>query len=96
MAHTRCMLYALMRMHTLTRPGTHIHVSTHIPATNSYCFSTVTVLHERATRTMAVFLYMPCHNTGCAHKGQRVGLHAGLFLDGVLHACVCASVGGLW
>ena len=46
-------LYAHMRMHMPTRPGNHMHARTskhtHTPICNSYCFSTATIVRERAS-----------------------------------------------
>ena len=52
-------LHALTRMHTPTRPGTHMHARTHRPVGNNYCFSTAKMNRERATilrYTYIVFL----------------------------------------
>ena len=44
-------LHALLRMHTPTRPGNHMHARTHTYAhkrliSGTYCFSTATVIRE--------------------------------------------------
>jgi hypothetical protein len=41
-------LHARMRMHTLTRPGTHRHARTHRQISNTYRFSTATMMSKRA------------------------------------------------
>ena len=50
-------LYARMRMHTPTRPGTYMHVRTHRLVSNSYSFFTSTMIRERAS---CVTLYVHC------------------------------------
>ena len=56
-------LCARMRIHTPTRPGTHMHARTHAqactrrPICNTYCFSTATMV--RRTR-LTVTLYVHC------------------------------------
>ena len=57
-------LYARMRMHTSTRPGTHIHarasMHTHRPMCNTYCFSSATVVtRTRLNVTLSVH-YLSC------------------------------------
>jgi hypothetical protein len=54
-------LYAHMRMHTSTRPGTHTQARTHRPICNTYCFSTATMvtrtrLSVNVIRTLPVLL----------------------------------------
>ena len=42
-------LHALMLMDTPTRPGNHMHVRTHTQRNNTFCFSTATIIRERAS-----------------------------------------------
>jgi hypothetical protein len=42
-------LRARTRMHTLMRPGIHVHARTHRPISNNFSFSTATVIRERAS-----------------------------------------------
>ena len=42
-------LHARTRMYTLKRPCTHTHARTHRSIYNTYCFSTATIIRERAS-----------------------------------------------
>ena len=42
-------LYARTRMHTPTRPGTHMHARTQRPISNTHFFSMATMIRERAS-----------------------------------------------
>ena len=66
MAHTRCMLdkeslHACTRMHTYMYPGTHTHTHPHTLISNTYCFSTATIIRERAF--VLRYTYIACHVT---------------------------------
>jgi hypothetical protein len=50
--------YALIRMHTPTWPGTNMHARTHRSISNTYCFSTATIIRERAS--MLGYKYIAC------------------------------------
>ena len=59
MEHTRCSwirLHALMRMQTPTYP----HARTHRPISNAYCFSTATMIRERASLLRYTRTYIAC------------------------------------
>ena len=52
-------LYALMPMHTPTRLSTHMHgARTHRPIHDTYCFSTATMIRERAS--LLRYKYLAC------------------------------------
>jgi hypothetical protein len=51
-------LRALMRMHTLTRPGTHMHAHAHTNKYVTYCFSTATMIPEPAS--LLRYAYIAC------------------------------------
>ena len=50
-------LHALMCMHTPTRSNTHIHARTHRPLSNTYCFTTPTVVMRTH---LNITLYINC------------------------------------
>ena len=51
-------LYARTRMHTHTRPSTHMHAHacTHTSLSKTYCFSTATMIRERASRLRYTYI----------------------------------------
>ena len=51
-------LHALMRMHTLTCPGTHMHAHPHTNKYVTYCFSTATMISEPAS--LLRYAYIAC------------------------------------
>ena len=64
MVYTSYMLdkqgYMYARTYMPTRPGTRTNASTHTKMCNTYCFSTATMIRERAS--MLGYTYIACHD----------------------------------
>jgi hypothetical protein len=50
-------LQSRTRMHTPTSPGTYMHARTRRPILNTYCFSTVTIICERASVLRYTYIF---------------------------------------
>ena len=54
-------LHAYMLMQTPTRPDTHMHARAHRPVSNTYCFSTATIFHERFLMLRYTYIAPLCY-----------------------------------
>ena len=63
MAHTRCMLNK--RRYTPTSPGNHTHPRAHTQICNAYCFSTATIIRERASMLRYTHIVLFIHLSSC-------------------------------
>jgi hypothetical protein len=63
-------LHVLMRMHTPTLPGTHKHERTHRLVSNTYSFSTATMIGELAS--VLRYAYISCLVVRCHGASFRL------------------------
>jgi hypothetical protein len=100
MAHTRCVLDYQGYMHVCAstcprvrvtaRTHASAHACTHWPRSNTYCFSTATVIRERASvwRYTYIACLVTCYSKSCIRRTSQPAS----YISTTVHQAICNTV----